>query len=711
MTVETHWRRWQARLAAIGERRLVVIEGDRARGLAMVRRILAQLAPEQGLWSGPGEDRPHPALTVVPPHGGRRRLGTETPLLVWDGWQGNPPDSLAAFSGTLAAGGLWFWLMPPLTEWAGFEDPDYQRTGLALAPDHPFARRLSRILSADTSVLRLAADQSIALPPSLPLVCQPDQPAFQISGTPDQRLAIDRVVAVGQGRRRRPLVITADRGRGKSAALGMAAARLLAEGRSVVVTAPAMDAVRALFRHAGMEVGRTDPVTPEAGLALSDGGRLDYYPIDELLRQRPSAELVLVDEAAVIPAPLLKSVLLGWPRVVFATTVHGYEGSGRGFALRFRGVLDRETPQWKEMQLEAPIRWAVTDPLEPLVSRLLMPGQFSEVQREQAVGNTPAARIELWKPASASEAELQQAFGLLVNAHYRTTPGDLRQWLDDQGAVTWVARFGGAIVGVLWGTLEGGLPEALAQQVAEGKRRLRGHLLAQSLAHHGGEAEAATLRSLRVVRIAVAAGYRRQQIGQQLVSAARKYAITRELDALGTSYGGEPDLLAFWERCGLNLVRVGIQPETSTGEYAVQMLAGLSGVGDALQQRLSSRFAAHWPTLLPVVWPAMEPGLVLALTAGLPPQALSREDLRELSVFAAGGRGFELALPALKRLTCSDHVARRLLAQEHGPLWVKAVLQNQPWDRLRKAGHVQGRRDGEQALRLLATDLLAELPG
>ena len=708
MTAEGGWQDWQVSLVRAGERRLVLIEGDRSRGLVLLKGILARLAPTRGLWSGPPEDCPHPALTAIAPQAGQRWLGTETPLLVWDGWQGNPPDSLAALTGTLTAGGVWFWLMPPLGQWSRFQDPDYRRTGLDTAKEHPYARRLCRILSADTTLLRLAADQDGALPLSPPALAQPDGTPFVVAGTADQQVAIDRVVAVGRGRRRRPLVLTADRGRGKSAALGIAAARLLAEGRSVAVTAPSMDAVRSLFRHAGVEAGWAQLVTPESGLALPAGARLDYYPIDELLHQRPPAELVLVDEAAALPAALLKSVLLGWPRVVFATTVHGYEGSGRGFALRFREVLDRETPQWKGLQLDAPVRWAASDPLEPLVNRLLMPGHFDEPQ--PPTEEHLLVSIEPWAPASATEAELQQAFGLLVNAHYRTTPGDLRQWLDDPAAVTWVARSGGVIVGVLWATREGGLSEALAQQVSVGKRRLRGHLLAQSLAHHGGDAEAATLDLLRVVRVAVATGYRRQQIGQQLVSAVRNYARSRDLDALGTSYGGEADLLAFWERCGLQLVRVGIQPEASTGEYAVQMLTGLSATGEALQRRLSSRFAGHWPTLLPVVWPEMDPVLVLALTAGLPARALSAEDLRELSIFAAGGRGFELTLPALKRLSCSHGAARSLLAQEQGPVWVRAILQNQGWDNLRKAAHVQGRRDGEQALRTLTTRLLAGRP-
>ena len=61
---------------------------------------------------------------------------------------------------------------------------------------------------------------------------------------------------------------------------------------------------------------------------------------------------------------------------------------------------------------------------------------------------------------------------------------------------------------MLWATVEGGLDSELAEQVMLGKRRLRGHLLPQSLATHSGFAKAACQSLLRIVRIAVSAEVR-----------------------------------------------------------------------------------------------------------------------------------------------------------------------------------------------------------
>ncbi|WP_166266678.1 tRNA(Met) cytidine acetyltransferase TmcA [Marinobacter caseinilyticus] len=705
------WRSLQQALHQSGERRLVVLEGDRELALARLAQWLPGLTIGTGLWSGPSADCPHPDLIPVKPDEGQRWLGRQTDLLVWDGWQGNPPGSLAAFSGTLGAGGLWFWLMPALAQWRAFKDPDYARTGLDRAAEHPFAGRMAAVIAADPTVVRVAVDTAV-LPilPTLPATLTAR--AFRSGGTADQNRAVAQILRTGQGRRRRPLVITADRGRGKSAALGMAAVALMRAGREqILVTAPSFEAVSTLFHHARIAAG-DDGNLSESGhtLQLGERAQLRFYPTDELLRRRPDAGVVLVDEAAAIPAPLLKAILLAWPRVVFASTIHGYEGSGRGFDLRFRQVLNRETPHWQSLRLAQPIRWADSDPLEALVNRLYLLDADSgtDAARDRAATVDAAIAIERWAPSQAAEPDLSDAFGLLVDAHYRTTPGDLRQWLDDPASVSWVARRDGRIVAVLWLTEEGGLAPALAEQVAQGKRRLRGHLLPQSLANHSGFPEAATLRVGRIVRLAVAEHERRGGLGRLLVDSAWAYAAAQGLEGLGTSFGASPDLLAFWQRCQLPVVRLGLHRDASSGEYAVQLLAGLEEAGRGLVERLRARLSEHWQTLLPACWPTLAPALVLQLTAQLPDVPdLSNDDHRELASFCDGFRGFEMSLLPLRRLTRQTGMAQRLAISDHASLWCRAVLQGWSWQDLQTVGACEGRRQGERRLRALTSELLA----
>ena len=710
MPTPAQWQAFRQRLRELGQRRLLVLEGERGASLAWLREQLCGVVAGTGVWTGPEAESPHPDLIPIQPSAGRQWLGRELDLLVWDGWSGNPPDSLAALTGTLTAGGLWFWLMPPLDQWQSFADPDYARTGLERASSHPFAGRLARRVADDPRVIRVRPGEAFALPELDPVAT-----AFRPGGTEDQAEAVRQVVRTGQGHRRRPLVITADRGRGKSAALGMAAAAWLQhhQGRGsearVMVTAATPEAVRTLFRHAREAAGpEAVPGADGLSLNLGHGQVLQFYPVDRLLQERPSAGLVLVDEAAAIPAPQLAGILLAWPRVVYATTVHGYEGSGRGFSLRFRAQLERHAPGWQALTLSRPIRWAPDDPLENLVRRLFL----LDASGPATTLAGKAVQLTRWDPARATEAELAAAFGLLVESHYRTTPGDLRQWLDDPAAVTWLARAEGQIVGVLWATGEGGLESGLADEVAAGRRRLRGHLLPQSLAHHSGFAEAAEQRLMRIVRVAVHPDWRLQGVGQRLVTAATEHAREQGLDAVGTSFGASPELLAFWQRTDLAPVRLGLQREASSGEYAVQLLRGLSNQGEDLTHRIRSRFVEHWPSLVPRCWPDLDPELVLMLTASLPTvAALTADDRRELAAFCEGRRGFELSLLPLVRLSLQAGVARQLLASGEARLWVRAVLQAWSWPAVQAVGDCEGRRQGVSALRRLAATVSQEGSG
>src|SRR5690554_4563466 len=123
------WRSLQSDLVAAGQRRLVLLEGARELSRQWLQALLPVLElMKDGIWVGEASDAPDSRLVSIKAVQAREWLGQETSVIVWDGWQGNPPDAFAALSGTLKAGGLLFWLMPSLEEWGSFADPDYSRT-------------------------------------------------------------------------------------------------------------------------------------------------------------------------------------------------------------------------------------------------------------------------------------------------------------------------------------------------------------------------------------------------------------------------------------------------------------------------------------------------------------------------------------------------------------------------------------------------------
>jgi tRNA(Met) cytidine acetyltransferase len=96
------------------------------------------------------------------------------------------------------------------------------------------------------------------------------------------------------------------------------------------------------------------------------------------------------------------------------------------------------------------------------------------------------------------------------------------------------------------------LSAGLSQAVWAGFRRPRGNLVAQSLAAHGGSPLAATLRGLRVSRIAVHPSRQREGLGQALITHARQHVTG--CDYLSVSFGYTAELWRFWQRCGFQLV-------------------------------------------------------------------------------------------------------------------------------------------------------------
>ena len=71
--------------------------------------------------------------------------------------------------------------------------------------------------------------------------------------TAEQHNAVEAIIKVVTGHRNRPLVLTADRGRGKSSALAIASAKLLSERKNnpykIIVTAPVIAALSVFFKQ------------------------------------------------------------------------------------------------------------------------------------------------------------------------------------------------------------------------------------------------------------------------------------------------------------------------------------------------------------------------------------------------------------------------------------------------------------------------------
>lgn len=713
-----------------------MVSGERDWTRTLAIGVLDSLPPSPAalpaIWLSDGErpdiradSTPETMLRILPLRSATGLIGGETDLLIYDAWSGFDPDGFGAATGTLRGGGLLLLLTPPIQDWPNLTDPQSAR--IAVWPHGTetlstrFIQRIVRVLSAHPDSILLAEDApapTLGLKEPIPdphrsthrsTRADPSQPA-----TRDQEQAISAIVHLARGRAHRPLVLQAHRGRGKSAALGIAAARLAqADSRRILVTGPSRAACEALLRHAASAWPQAH--AQDGGLS-NETSSIRFLPPDLLGEIRQESDLVLVDEAAAIPAPLLTRLLELYPRLAFATTVHGYEGTGRGFEVRFRHTLDQRTPGWRALTLETPIRWAPADPLESLVFRALLL-DATPAQPPPGSRNT-LSRLDRDSLAK-DEATLSQLFGLLVLAHYQTRPLDLRMLLDGPNLRVYVLRRKDRIIATALAAAEGGMADVdLRHAIHQGERRPRGHLLPQTLSAHAGIEDAPALRYLRVVRIAVHPALARLGLGKRLLRGLQRDGRRDGFDLLGASFGATPELIAFWSACGYRPAQIGTSKNAASGEHALVMLRPLSPAGRGLAIRAERHLERRLPVLLPGPLRRLDPHVAAALAGALharPPRRTSdgsdptRDPYHEIDSFARGHRTLDAALPALAALTrwyLGPALRAEVIDPPDAALMMAATRQLRPIAELVQTFDARGRQTLIQRLRELVKRLI-----
>ncbi len=698
-----------ANAAIKGYRAAVVFSGEREWGLSLAQVALPSFAFKRLLWLG---DVIPPGTGVLMKNEALRQLGRELDGVVLDAYAGFDAETFGTVVGALRAGGLFLLLAPPLAHWRDYPDPEHAR--LAVTPFEPgeisgrFLHHIAKSLQQAPGIHVIRQGQP--LPEIAATAGAPwHRPWLDGGVTAGQDDALEAINRVAHGHRRRPLVLTSDRGRGKSAVLGIAAAHLLHEGLpTILVTAPRLAAVDQLFAHAerclpGAECSR--------GVLLWQGKRLEFVPPDALTLQSHQAALLLVDEAAAIPTALLERMLADHARIVFASTIHGYEGTGRGFAVRFFRVLDARTPGWHLLRLEQPVRWSEGDPLERFTFRALLLDAESAADADVDSATSQSCVFEqLDRDALLQdETTLEELFGLLVLAHYRTSPDDLRYLLDGPNVRVCILRHGAHVVATALVSREGGLPPVLARGIYEGRRRAHGHLMPQSLAVHAGFAEAPLLLADRVIRIAVHPAVQGRGLGQMLLQQLQAQAQQSGVDYMGASFGATKELLGFWQRGELLPVRVGLTREASSGTHSVMVMRPLSHAGEVLFDAVRMRLAEQLPLLLGEPLKDLDAALVSTLFQLMPPAALSlsRQDWQDVGSFGEALRGYEVCLPSLWRLAPSALTGGIVLTPVQRAMLIEKVLQRRGWKALAEAYGMSGRAETVAALRDVYRDILA----
>jgi tRNA(Met) cytidine acetyltransferase len=680
-----------SRASVSQHRSLAVFYGDSAWGNELAKGFVELKVEKKILWVG-GVDL---GLCSHRLKGHAHHvLGDEVDHVILDGHEGIHADDLGALIGVIRAGGLLILLMPPLEKLEQATD------------DIRFHRRLMGLIQRDKHALVL--HQGVT-----PERIRKDTSARQASvnglatGHPtEEQKSIIKGISAMLDHDSAVISVIADRGRGKSSVLGMAAAELIRnETQKILITAPRRSAAAQLFTHALRCSGATD----EQSL-MQMGVR--FSAPDALRESRPEADLLMVDEAASIPVQLLEALIGIYPRIVFATTVHGYEGSGRGFELRFSRILDSLRPGWQSYRLVKPIRWAEHDPLESFgFEALLMKAPVSNLPGQKFT-NPDECQVERIDRDQIvhDEDSLAQLFGLLVTAHYRTRPYDLQFLLDAPELQIYAVRWQGIIIAVALLAEEGGFDQKTSDAIFAGIRRPQGHLFAQSLSAHIGIKYADQQRYLRVIRIAVHPELQRKGIGHYLVNQVLTCHQIDSFDAIGVSFAANPDIVRFWKVLGFSCVHLGLTREHSTGSHSVMLMRAFNNRGRKTLAEAIKRFAHRYHALRADAYRDLPEDIAVFIEEDIDLEMgteLSACD--ELLAYSHASRGFEVSKHAVKHFIehrAADY-SRRLNAIESQVLRLR-VFEDQDWTTIARQLGLSGRDEVRKILRLTVARLVEQ---
>jgi len=679
-------------------RYLVVLTGEET----WAQQLLTEtLHAENTLWLGDGL-----SPDCTPMAKAKSVLGREYQHVVFNGYSGFNPDAFGQSVGTIAGGGLCFIIAPALEAWSTYEDPDYLR--YLASPEQQgatsanFIARMVRLIKTDGDSHVIEQDQP------LPIIESATNVPLMGREYAEQAQAVEKIIKTVTGHRNRPLVITADRGRGKSSALGLAAAALLQTSLSrVTVTAPNRAALDSLFKHAMAEL---DGACLVKNSLVWQGKEIVFVATDQLVEQLPPCELLLIDEAAAIPTPMLTILAQHYSRVVFATTVHGYEGTGRGFSLRFVKTLEKLSPQWRSISLSQPIRWSADDPLERLSNQILGL-EFEGVNNDSFDCFNPET-IDFQQVTQLAlandEALLQQVFSLLVSAHYQTKPSDFRQLLDAPSLSIFIAKDNEQVIATALVLREGQFSPQMTEKVWLGQRRLRGHLLAQSLIAQVGLPEAGALSYVRIMRIAVTPSLQVRGIGRQFECWISRWAQEQGFDFIGASYGATASLTHYWLGQGYRALRLGLTKDRASGTHALLVLKSLQDKTEsvAIITQATAMFSQALRYSISGEFRVLEQVLVVALLSDVvPQQTLPGTAALNIDNYISSDRPLEQVDYLLEAYIWQTPKRLLNLTEQQQRLIVSRIMQKQAWPVVVKLVDATGKKQAITALKQAVSQL------
>ncbi|MHC1637402.1 MAG: tRNA(Met) cytidine acetyltransferase TmcA [Candidatus Nezhaarchaeales archaeon] len=644
-------------------------------------------------------------------------MGLTYDILILDVMEELRPNDLGRLVETVRGGGFIVLLAPPLDSWTNnvtrFQRklliPPYTINDLKRLFTRRFINKLKEhkgiwLIDLETGFVHYnkpSETKARETKMEIPSGSLFPKELYLMSKTNDQVKALMSMEAFAK-ERRYVLVITANRGRGKSAVLGLGLAGLLytAKGKfSAIVTAPSLYNVQVLFEFLKMalqKLGLSYDVEERHGLVRGiycRKGRVTYEePFDAA---SSNAKMVVVDEAAGIPVHLLLRIKRNFRRAVFSSTIHGYEGAGRGFSVRFLSALRKEsrTPLL-EISMRDPIRYASEDPIEEwLYDTLLLDAEPAKIEEEPTSLIYEKADLEKW--FLEKEHELRGFIGIYVLAHYRNRPDDVAILGEAPHHFARLLKTSnGAIVTAVHLAREGELEDEIIEEILAGYEPSGNVVPSLIVKYYPPYRYFAKYVGWRIVRIAVHPHLMGKGLGSLVLENLCDEAQRAGIDWIGAGFGVTRTLLNFWIKNGFLPVHISPTRNPASGEYSVLVVRPLSRRAHKLIEVMSNEFKMRFIDSLYDTYFDLEADVARLLLyspygASDVKLDLSKSQSARLKAYVNGIVTYEAANDAISQLVKAHFLLKNdkriRLDEEEEELLIAKCLQGKSWGDAAKA--------------------------
>ncbi len=621
-------------------------------------------------------------------------LGRTYDALVIDGWENFPPKEIGILVETVRGPGAIVLLVPELEKWRKrklFFHEQYVVTppySVSDCRDIYLSRVVKKLLELP-GIYVVGPDGEVKKAPKekkrrrkkekiiVPKETIFPKELYKLCATQDQ---VDVLKALEERKEGEAIVLLADRGRGKSAILGIFLAGVMAErGGKVVVTAPEFSNAEEIFRFVrkGLETLGVK-YRERKGLIKTKNGRIEFLkPLDA---RKESPDIMIVDEAAGIYVSILEELTEASDFPIFSTTTHGYEGTGRLFQYRFLPKLSARF-RTKILRMKRPIRYGEEDPIERwLYDVFLLDAEPADIKE---VKELEFRELDVRTLFLSDEKTLREFIGIYVYAHYRNNPKDIAILADAPNQRAFAVFSGSHVICSLQVAMEGGLGDEHIQRLREGEI-IQGNIIPDLVLKYFDFRDFPRMQGLRIVRIAVHPNYQGQGIGSFALKELVNYA-KGKYQWVGAVFGATAKLLRFWVKNGFIPIHISPKRNPESGEYPVMVIKPLDERVEEIARIMNFGMKLRLALELDNYYRHMDPEVALTLFSSgekrSVPLELTEAEKRKLRGFLEGRLYYDALSEVLYKLVVNYFIGLQEpeLEKKHKLFIIEKVLKKKTW--------------------------------